>query len=407
MFYVDEGHYNNLKQFMFRNSLGAMDFISLKGIGESQMKIARKTGFIDNAETIYNSEFQQINKVNSGWLNTSFKNAQTAKQYIIELINSKEAYEVKGSNILKISPSGKKITVSEDDEFLQSFTFEYKYVHTEINYSELLSSPVSISFPEYIHIAFDMSTGTDRTAGLNFNWTESTVLYINWGDGTEVQGFTNNIELNHTYHYFGKYYAQIWANDNNFENIEQFVADNCKMSEIIGLEKLTGLTYIDLRNNLLTGDIDLSNNTGLTTAWFMNNNLISIDLSGCSALTNIDTYDINSFKNNPNLEYLNLSGCLEFNHLYVCDTKMHTLDITGCTSLKYITIQVSNITELDITQCPELIGCTVAHNQIELLDFANAQNLVHIQADYNNLKELENLDNLDSIDEMTLTHNVN
>ncbi|MCP4178427.1 MAG: hypothetical protein GY756_11730 [bacterium] len=406
MFYVDEGHYNNLKQFMFRNSLGAMDFISLKGIGESQMKIARKTGFIDNAETIYNSEFQQINKVNSGWLNTSYKNAQTAKQYVIELINSKEAYEVKESNLLKISPSAKKITVSEDDEFLQSFTFEYKYVHTEINFSELISPPVSLVFPEYLHMAFDIFGGSFFSPGLKFKWSDNITLNINWGDGTATEQFTNDTEIVHTYNTGqGRYYAQVWATAGSFEKIEEFTADNCEMSELRGIEKLAGLTLIDLRYNLLTGDIILNNKPYLEKAYFAENDISTIDLSNNPLFTGDRTQSDGFFANNENLESINISGCTSFAYLNAGGMKLHTLNINGCSSMKKIEVCVNQLSSIDITQCPELNEIVCDDNQIEILDFSNGQNIIGIYAGGNKLKNLINLNNCELIEALSLSYN--
>ncbi len=60
-----------------------------------------------------------------------------------------------------------------------------------------------------------------------------------------------------------------------------------KISNIQGIEKLTLLTYLDIRFHNLSS-IDLSHNTALTYLYLNDNNLSSIDLSNNAALTYLD-----------------------------------------------------------------------------------------------------------------------
>ncbi|NHZ86028.1 MAG: hypothetical protein GWP19_09120, partial [Planctomycetia bacterium] len=134
-YYVDRTFYNQQRQFIFKNSIGGYDVIMLKGITDSTDEIQRTVGFFQTEDIITHSDFKESYSANSGFLITQYKDPKSAKKYIIELINSREIYEILGQEFIPVIPSDKKISITRDDEFLYSFNFNYKYAYADEFYS--------------------------------------------------------------------------------------------------------------------------------------------------------------------------------------------------------------------------------------------------------------------------------
>lgn len=131
------------------------------------------------------------------------------------------------------------------------------------------------------------------TSGFTFTFTGS--LSVDWGDGSLKESFTSGIEKTHLYS-TGTYIAKITG---DFENITTIRADNSRIKSINNL-KTSLLTLLDLSNNQLstldlseaplTGQLNLSTNTSLSSILFAtsgNGKLTDVDIIG-TGLTSID-----------------------------------------------------------------------------------------------------------------------
>lgn len=184
-YYIDRGTYPQNRQFIFKNSLGAYDIICLKGISEHVNGINRTVGYFQTKEAISFSEFIENYKAASGFLVTHYNDLSSAQRYITELFNSREIYEILGKEIIPVIPTGDKLKVKKDDEFLYSFVFEYSYAYTDEYFSPFDTE--QYLNPRIFYRDGDIDdVAPGQTATVDFNvWMnqDATVTFtLNWGN---------------------------------------------------------------------------------------------------------------------------------------------------------------------------------------------------------------------------------
>ena len=166
---------------------------------------------------------------------------------------------------------------------------------------------------------------------------------------------------------------------------------NCydlSISDLIGIEAFTALTYLNCGYNQLTS-LDVTQNTALEVLECYSNQLTSLDVSQNTALYRLkcDDNQLTSLdvSNNTALESLDCDA----NQLTSLDVSQNTaLKILGCTVNQLTSLDVSNntaleglncdanqLTSLDVSQNTALIilGCIV--NQLTCLNVANGNNI--------------------------------
>ena len=125
-------------------------------------------------------------------------------------------------------------------------------------------------------------------------------------------------------------------------------SDDDKITSAKGVEKLIGLTTLDLRSNQLAS-IDLSQNTNLTELKLPNNQLVSIDLSNNTSLTTLDlrSNQLTSIdvSNNTSLTTLNLDS-----------NQLASIDVSNNTSLEILCLRFNQLTSLDLSRNTSLIS---------------------------------------------------
>jgi len=134
-YYVDHHTYNYTRQFIFKNSLGGYDMVIMKGFSESNNELQRTIGYFQTKDEITYSDLKETFSVGSGFMVNQYKSLGDAQRYISELFLSKEIYELVGKEIIPVIPSGKKLTIKKDGEFLFSYGFEYEYAYSDNFYS--------------------------------------------------------------------------------------------------------------------------------------------------------------------------------------------------------------------------------------------------------------------------------
>ena len=147
-------------------------------------------------------------------------------------------------------------------------------------------------------------------------------------------------------------------------DISIFDNERWKIHDLRGIEYFTFLQSISFYDNQLTS-LDLSGCTALT----------SLDLSGCTALTSLD-----------------LSGCTALPSLDCSGYDLTNLDLSGCTALRTLDCSNNALLDLDVRSLLALQELDCSKNQLASLDLFRNANLVSVKADGNYREVLVNQD---------------
>ena len=149
------------------------------------------------------------------------------------------------------------------------------------------------------------------------------------------------------------------------------------IADLTGIEHFTALKQLTCNNNQLT-TLDVSGCTALETLFCYNNPMTMLDASGCTALERLDCYD-------NQLTTLDVSGCTALTNIYCHNNQLTTLDVShrtaliklcalnnqltslnvsGCTALSQLYCQTNQLTSLDVSGCTALIDLECENNQI-------------------------------------------
>ena len=185
-----------------------------------------------------------------------------------------------------------------------------------------------------------------------------------------------------------------------------------------GIEKLTGLTDLNLSGNLLK-KIDLSNNTKLINLFLSDNKLTSLDLSNNTKLINLNlSYNkLTSIdlSNNIELTDLNLSGNLlkeidlsnnvELTSLNLEDAQLTELNLSNNTKLIHLNLSENLLKEIDLSNNVELTSLNLEDAQLTELNLSNNTKLIDLYLSFNKLTEL-NLNNNTKLITLDLSGNL-
>ncbi len=132
--------------------------------------------------------------------------------------------------------------------------------------------------------------------------------------------------------------------------------DGSTIMSLEGLEFFTGLEKIVLPNNNFL-ELDLSGRTALTDVDVSGNKEItSISLKGCSALKTVNA------SLDKALESMDLQGCTSLVSCIAYATKLKAIDVSACTLLESLIVYASSLSSLDVSACTALTnlnaGCS-------------------------------------------------
>lgn len=141
--------------------------------------------------------------------------------------------------------------------------------------------------------------------------------------------------------------------DSDVMNVQFLDVSNSFITDLTGIEAFVGLQSLNISNNGFNSsnpltNVDLSNNTQLTTVICSNSFLEDIILG-----------------NNSNLETLNL---INNNFLNV--------DISGTLNLKFLNLENNSLQDLDLSQHALLQQVTLQNNQLSNLSLKNGANSI-------------------------------
>lgn len=168
-------------------------------------------------------------------------------------------------------------------------------------------------------------------------------------------------------------------------------------TESVNLSECTSLHYIYLRG-FQASVLDLSGCTALKELHFHETHLDSLDVSDCIALPSLSTDDV-MFVNasgctslqgvsvSSQLKSLDLSRCTALELLDSFDTggQLMSLNVSGCTSLRGIMCASNQLTTLDVSGCVALESLTCGFNQLVSLDVSGLTKLMALSCHDNRL----------------------
>ena len=177
-----------------------------------------------------------------------------------------------------------------------------------------------------------------------------------------------------------------------------------KIKSATGIEKLTVLTYLDVRDNQLT-ELDVSKNKLLTDNMILSSSSLSeryhlFDISG-NQLTNLnlgDNKNITGLDVSRNqLTSLDVSKNTALIYLDVRDNQLTELDVSKNTALKTLEVYNNKLTNLDVSKNTALTYLYVYNNQLMNLDMNNNTALTNLNVRNNQLTNLDVSENISLI----------
>ncbi len=207
--------------------------------------------------------------------------------------------------------------------------------------------------------------------------------------------------------------------------LTRLTLSGCGLSTLAGLEKATGLTYLDLSDNTIRDTSVLKNMTALQELYMPHNALVSLsDISTLQSLTALDV-SYNSLAstaplvNMPGLQKLSVSGnelmnlegveaLTQLQHFYAAENALVDVEVLGnCKELEMLDISYNTLLDIDIiAELVKLRELNISNNEISALPKFRADTpLVAIYASYNQITSLDNLSVLSKLEYVYMDYN--
>ena len=216
------------------------------------------------------------------------------------------------------------------------------------------------------------------------------------------------------YHDIKKISYTTKLSDDQLKNFYDLACISKKIKSIKGIEKLTNLRYLDVKDNQITS-LDVSKNTNLTYLKVYDNQITNLDVSKNIKLETLDVTG-NKITNldvskNIKLEKLNVTGnkitsldvsknikleTLDVGNISMTNgdategnNKITNLDVSKNTNLTYLNAFCSGITSLDVSKNINLTYLYVSCNKITSLDVSKNINLTSLDVSYTKITSLD------------------
>ena len=158
---------------------------------------------------------------------------------------------------------------------------------------------------------------------------------------------------------------------------------DCSWNQLTSLDvsQNTALTSLDCWSNELTS-LDVSQNTALTSLGCGNNELTSLDVSQNTALTTL-------FCPYNQLTSLDVSQNTTLTSLSCWKNQLTSLNVSGCTALTMLFCSDNQLTSLNVSGCSALTMLWCSENQLTSLDVSNHIALTTLQCSKNLLRKID------------------
>ena len=142
------------------------------------------------------------------------------------------------------------------------------------------------------------------------------------------------------------------------------------------------ITQLILRGESLTGTLDVSGLSSLTTLNCSNNQLGTLNVSGLSSLTRLYCF-------NNQLVTLDVSKNTALTRLYCDNNQLGTLNVSGLSSLTDLNCSTNQLGTLNVSSLSSLIALYCDNNQLVTLDVSGLSSLTRLYCFNNQLVTLD------------------
>ncbi len=127
---IDTGYFQNPRTLYLRNAFGLLEILLCTGLGEQENAIKPELAVTDG-QLLPDKLAWKVTKSDSVSVNTGFlSSAQT--QWLSDLLDTTEAYELIGSNLHPIVFKDISISPVHDNDFIFSADLQYEYAYSEV-----------------------------------------------------------------------------------------------------------------------------------------------------------------------------------------------------------------------------------------------------------------------------------
>lgn len=158
------------------------------------------------------------------------------------------------------------------------------------------------------------------------------------------------------------------------------------ITDVTGIEKLTGVTKINLDKNNIS-EIDLSKNDNLEWVVLSNNSLNNLDVS-----KNINLKSL--YVSNNGLTSIDLSNNLLLENVDLSSNQISSIDLSNLTALKSLFLSDNQVSSLVVKDNSLLESLTVASNKLSEIDLSNNEALINLNLSDNQLRKVDLANNL-------------
>ena len=199
----------------------------------------------------------------------------------------------------------------------------------------------------------------------------------------------------------------------NCTALEYLDCEDCAITELPGVDNMTNLQTLWACNNQLEGNLTVTNkpylqflrvsgNSGLTELRCPYNDLVSLDVTGCTALTFLDC-EVNSRLTS----IAGLTDCTAMT-FFGCDNCAFTsLDMTFCPGLKSLYCYNNQLTSLNVTGLTELknLNCKVNPDLGEITGLSDCAAITYLECSNCGLTSL-NVSHMSNLEELWCSNNL-
>ena len=166
------------------------------------------------------------------------------------------------------------------------------------------------------------------------------------------------------------------AEANNYNGIIQLIG--LGIADLTGIEAFFNITELNCAQNLLTGNLNLSNNTLLTYLNCSENQITDLNVSACTSL-----YEL------------------------ICTQNLitGTIDVNSLSNLYNFRCEYNQLTSIDVSNNTNLYSFGCGSNQLTNLDVSNNVALVHLEFEYNQISNI-NINNNILLGQLICSYNL-
>ena len=206
-------------------------------------------------------------------------------------------------------------------------------------------------------------------------WYEGSIAInnINFPDEDFRRYVAARCDMNHDRFLSPEETASVMSMDINGYRVDNFNGSEfggrwpARFDDLTGIEFFPALTMLNCSHNELT----------------------SLDVHKCTALTILDCSDNNPIDLESGLKSLDVAGCSALSLLNCEQNDLTSLDVSGCTALTLLNCEDNSLSRLDINDCKFLTHLECTGNKLTSLNVGRCIFLTHLNCGYNQLLSLE------------------